>query len=333
MDLSPLLHHIAYMVDTGSELHGPWQGWQITRIVGGANGLLYHATSPSADLAVKFTTRDERDRAGREYQALSALQEAGLEIAPWPVLLDRTSFSHPVVVQSWVQGWVSAEVPVTDEEWDALLRHMALLHTLTPERTTVPLPVSIQTAQSVDEARALVCQQVERVPQPERPARMNALLRRLEQMRAPSWPPLQLALCHTDPNITNYVRRPDMWMAVDWDNSGWGDPAFELADLVTHPAYLTVPASRWEWVIERYCDLAHDRAIARRTQAYRKVMLVWWVARLCRYRYEIPRGLDKRLASPSASPSASPLTGIEAKLSHYLDAAELVLACSGPILS
>jgi hypothetical protein len=111
-------------------------------------------------------------------------------------------------------------------------------------------------------------------------------------------------------------------MAVDWENSGWGDPAFELADLVTHPAYLSVPASRWDRVIERYCELAHDPGIAQRTQAYRRVMLVWWVARLCRYRYEIPRGLDKRLVNPPADWPAD----IEAKLSHYLDAAELVLA-------
>jgi hypothetical protein len=28
------------------------------------------------------------------------------------------------------------------------------------------------------------------------------------------------------------------------ENSGWGDPAFEIAELMTHPAYEVVPPSR-----------------------------------------------------------------------------------------
>jgi hypothetical protein len=68
--LYPLLDYLA-------QGHRPadnrWQNWQISQISGGANNLPYRASSPDGDFAVKFTIRDRRDRAGREYGALLAL--------------------------------------------------------------------------------------------------------------------------------------------------------------------------------------------------------------------------------------------------------------------
>jgi len=54
-----------------------WQRWRIARLTGGANNRLYRATGDKGEFAIKFTLRDARDRAGREYHALAALQRAG----------------------------------------------------------------------------------------------------------------------------------------------------------------------------------------------------------------------------------------------------------------
>ena len=69
-----------------------WQTWRITQIAGGANNLLYRAAGPGGDFAVKFTIRDQRDRAGREYNALLALHQAQLPLAPKPILLDQERY-------------------------------------------------------------------------------------------------------------------------------------------------------------------------------------------------------------------------------------------------
>lgn len=66
-----------------------WREWSISPISGGANNLLYRATDASADYAVKFTVRDDRNRAMREYAALTALQQAGLQLAPHAILVDN----------------------------------------------------------------------------------------------------------------------------------------------------------------------------------------------------------------------------------------------------
>ena len=75
-----------------------WQDWTIVRIDGGMNNRLFRATGPTGDVAVKFTIRDARDRAGREWAALEFLAENSADLAPLPLLLDRDRHAHQVIV-------------------------------------------------------------------------------------------------------------------------------------------------------------------------------------------------------------------------------------------
>ncbi len=110
--------------------------------------------------------------------------------------------------------------------------------------------------------------------------------------------------------------------SVDWEYSGWGDPAFELADMMTHPGYTEVVPVRWDWLIDAYTERMGDRTAALRVRTYSTIMLVWWVVRLARYLYEVPRGLDQRLVQPSAGWQ----TTTERNYAHYLALAEAQLA-------
>ena len=58
-DLLPLLDHLAAAAPAAARR---WRDWRVERIAGGANNLLYRATGRDADLAIKFTIRDARDR-------------------------------------------------------------------------------------------------------------------------------------------------------------------------------------------------------------------------------------------------------------------------------
>ncbi|CAA9555924.1 MAG: hypothetical protein AVDCRST_MAG88-1109, partial [uncultured Thermomicrobiales bacterium] len=106
--LSPLLDHLAATLPEGATT---WQGWRVVPVHGGANNRLYRAARAGIELAVKFTVRDARDRAGREYGALLALQRAGLDLAPRPVLIERARYPQPAVVQGWLAGTVTEEPP------------------------------------------------------------------------------------------------------------------------------------------------------------------------------------------------------------------------------
>jgi thiamine kinase-like enzyme len=276
-----------------------WREWRITPIAGGMNNLICRASGAEGDFAVKWTVRDERDRAGREYAALQALHKAGLSIAPQAVWLDRECYRQPVIVQTWLDGEVLTGPPQTDAEWDALLRHYCMTHTITPSRSAVALPEAVLNAASGAAGKLLVQQQLDRLPGSARPPSLQVLITEFDRWSPPAWPTPPRALCHVDPNWRNFLRHGDGLAAVDWENSGWGDPAFELADMMAHPGYIEVAPARWDWLIAAYAEQNGDRTATLRIRTYYTVMLIWWVVRLARYLYEVPRDLDQRLVKPS----------------------------------
>ena len=114
---------------------------------------------------------------------------------------------------------------------------------------------------------------------------------------------------------------------MDWEYSGWGDPAFDVAQWATHASYADVPAARWAWALDAYCRLADERGggdptLALRIRAYLQVMAVWWAARMARYLYEIPAGLDQRLVPWPEDWKES----MQQKYEHYFRLAEHCLS-------
>jgi aminoglycoside phosphotransferase (APT) family kinase protein len=322
--LHPLLDFLATQAPVDAV---QWHQWRLTRLAGGANNLLYRATSDQGQVAVKFTLRDPRDRAGREYHALVALQRAGLDLAPQPVLLERGRYPQPVVVTTWLAGQ-SADIPPTDDaEWAGLIRHLVTVHALTPAETTVALPPVVLTMASAQDGLARLDDQLRRLPEEARPSALQALADRAAQAPFPAWPQPPVALCRGDPNISNFLRRPGTWASVDWEYSGWGDPAFELADLATHPKYDAVPPQRWDWVIARYCAARSDPTVEMRIRVYAQLLLVWWVARFARLLYEAPRGLDERLVRRPAGWEST----ARRQYQHYLVRAEAALTEGEPL--
>jgi aminoglycoside phosphotransferase (APT) family kinase protein len=321
-DPAPFLPLLDHLGRSTAAVDGQWREWRIARVAGAGNNLIFRASSATHDLAIKFTIRDPRDRAGREYNALLALRQAGLMIAPVPLWLDRDSYAQPVIVQSWLEGTVLRAPPAGDGEWQRLLDHYLSIHTLTPAVCSITLLPAAMNMTSAADGLDRIRQQLAIIPVAEQPPALHELTRYAEAARLPDWPAPPLALCRTDPNTLNFVRRPSAWASVDWENAGWGDPAFEIADLATHPAYADVPPERSEWLIDSYSAQCGDPYAATRMRVYRTLMLIWWVARLARTLYEVPRGGDQRLI---ARPDGW-LDEMRAKYAGYLALARSALA-------
>jgi aminoglycoside phosphotransferase (APT) family kinase protein len=289
-----LLQHIDSMRPRRPET---WDGWNIAPISGGANNLLYRATGEDGDYALKFTIRDNRDRAGREYGALCALRQAGLQIAPEPILLERDRYEQPVVVQSWLRGEALAGPPQGDAEWAAVSDHYAAFHSVTPEKVSLKLAAGYLNVSNGEAGKKLVRDHAMRLPPDARPKSLQELLAWLERWSPPVWPAPARTLVRVDGNWRNFLREGDGLASVDWEYSGWGDPAFELAELALHPAYEGVPGTRWDELAEDFARRRNDPTALLRIQTYTTIMLIWWLVRWARYLYEVPRGLDPRLVS------------------------------------
>ena len=274
--------------------------WQITPMTGGTNNLLYRAIGPEGDVVIKWCIRDERQRAIREYAALSHLHDAQPGCAPIPIMVDTTQYRQPVVVQAYVPGAVYAMPPQTDDEWQSLIDCLVRIHQVQYLPDTLIQPAVIN-AHSVAAARQLIKTQLDAIPCDSWPTTLVALMRALDGMVIAELPSMPLVLCHVDSNYRNFVRTSGGVVAVDWENSGWGDPAFEIAELIAHPAYMTVSQSRWQWVIDTYSRTCVDPlAIRQRIDTHLRIYRVWWVARFARYLYEVPRGRDQRLVARDA---------------------------------
>jgi hypothetical protein len=296
-ELDDLIAYLAALEPPPSgELSLTGHGWQIELIGGGRNGRVFHVSKERADLAVKLTARDRFDRAGREYLALMALAEAGLEIAPKPVLLERDRHPNPVVVMTWLEGSVADDPPTADDEWHRLVEHVAAIHQVTPQATAISLPEAVLSMHDSDSGIARIHHEVDAIPRTDQSADLRALMDRFESHAFPTWPAPPVALRRGDPNIRNIVQRPGPWASVDWEYSGWSDPAMEVADLIAHAAYLDVPAERWEWVTRQYAERVTDPGVASRIAVYTALMYGFWVGRMGKMLYQVPRGLDDRLA-------------------------------------
>lgn len=252
--------------------------WHITPVGGFHSHPVYRATRDSMDLAVKFVARGPRDGAGRENNALLALQESGLDIAPKPLLLDRDSYASPVVVMTWLDGEVRDAPPRSDEEWLLLARHHASLQVITPATSKVPLRTSLLSHKSARDAVERFTRQAETIAPDARPAEIEELVRYVEGLNLTDWPSPRLSLIRGDPNIQNFVRRAGSWASVDWEDSGWGDPAAEMGDLMAHPSYLSVPESRWEWLATEYGKMLGDETADHRIRGYYVLTVAWWAA-------------------------------------------------------
>lgn len=184
-NLLALLDHLAAEQPEG----GAWRQWRTARVGGGANNLLYRATGDGHDLAVKWTIRDERDRAGREHVALAALRRAGLAVAPEPIYLERDRYPLPVIVQSWLSGEVRDEPPAGDQEWQFLLEHYITIWSIAPGSTALPIPESVHTMHCAADGMRLIERQLALLPGEARPPELDRLLRLVARQALPSGPP------------------------------------------------------------------------------------------------------------------------------------------------
>jgi aminoglycoside phosphotransferase (APT) family kinase protein len=302
---------------------GRFHDWQYCTVPGGANNKLYHVSGPSGTFAFKFTIRDARRRAWREYHACLACRDAGLTLAPRPVLLVEERYSQPLVVLSWETGAVDAAPPASAAEWEELLALFVQTHQITPERFMQNLAPAVINFPAPAAAWKDIQRQLASIPSSSQTKAFTQLLQRTVDYvaAAAAIPPAPVALCHVDANSLNMLRRPGGWGWVDWENSGWGDPAFEIVDLMTHPRYEEVMASRWEWVMVRYATLRGDETAVARIRAVYPVMLTWWAVRLARMLAEWEDGRDQRLVSPPPGWQAD----LRAKLDRYTARAHAAL--------
>jgi hypothetical protein len=129
---------------------------------------------------------------------------------------------------------------------------------------------------------------------------------------------VELCLCRVDPNLANGVWGADSRLRwVDWEYSGWGDPALDWADLRWHAA-LAGQSEAQAWLRENYHRPADDPSFEERLVAWDHLLATRWPFLVLRVLWSVYNDPDRvRLTRPLVDPSE-----LRTRLVHFIERAE-----------
>lgn len=288
-----------------------WCGWQIRPVVSG-NNLLFRATRDGADLAIKLLIRDERNRAQREFSALTLLESLGSPVAPRPIFLDLDSYRHAVLAQTWVDGQMLQSAPDDDSTWLRILQTYHAVHRIGLDDIMRQGVAFDQTVSSTlpDQAVSDIIAYAQQVPPEYHTEALAGLIDALVRMRIPTIR-RSSCLCHGDPNVRNMIVTSGGARLVDWEYSGINDPAHEIAALMSHPVGGLPGEERWRWLAEQYALLSGEPDMLLRIRLHYALRLAWWCVRLLFGRYVLLQRPSHRLVGPQAEEEISTLENID----------------------
>ncbi len=295
---------------------------RIQRVSGGANNALYRVDVGGERFACKLCVNDERQRARREYGALRVLEAAGLDVAPQPLWLDErcSIVSYPAVAYRWIPG--SPLGPgVTAQQLTALIQSIQHLHSIRPgELADCEIADAwfhwFSFGPYLDELRGIVSKHGPWLIDTdgrgrELCSRLNQLVESCEQVVAdsdadPRRENVPLHLCRVDPGLANALWCNDgrvRW--VDWEYSGWGDPALELADLRWHVSLEGLNSAEHEWLRDSYQRPADDAGFEARLAVWDRLIATRWACLILLWLWSARHGPDReRLTQPTVDAAA-----------------------------
>lgn len=317
----------------------PEHGVTVRRIRGGANNALYRVDLDGQSFVCKLCVDDERRRAAREYGALDLLRHAGLDIAPQPLWLDesRRLFPYPAVAYVWLRG-EPIYPPLTAGQLAALLATVQSSHSLRvrefPDHRLRAawfhwFEFGVYLAEMTDFIDDYGPWLV--TSDPDGPALLDRLTQAVfacgrivvktdVSLRHDR---VSLRLCRVDPNLANAIWCDDgrlRW--VDWEYSGWGDPALDLADLRWHAALEDLTDEQHAWLRENYRRPDDDPAFDARLRVWDCILAARWPLLILRLLWSQHNGPDRvRLTQP-----VTDRRDVRARMVRFIERAEAVLA-------
>lgn len=318
--------------------HAPtWTDQRVTvqRVTGGANNALYRVEVGGEHFACKLCVNDERQRARREFGALRILEAAGLDVAPRPLWLDEscTVVSYPTVAYRWTSG-SPLGTELTSQQLTALIESLQRIHGLRPgDLAGYELADAwfhwFDFEPYLNELHGLLAEHGRWLIDTERRgrelyARFGRLIEACAQVVAssdadPRREQVPRRLCRVDPGLANALWCDDgrlRW--VDWEYSGWGDPALELADLRWHVSLEGLSSTDHGWLRDNYRRPADDAGFEERLAVWDRLIATRWACLILRWLWSASNGPDReRLTQPTGDAVA-----LRAQLLQFIERAE-----------
>ena len=295
-------------------------------------------TGDGQQIACKLCVPDDRQRAAREYRVMQLLRSAGADVTPEPLWLDEscTFAPFPAVLYRWLSG-EPLPTEMTRAQWTAFAGTIQQIHSLRHDNCgDSGLPDAWFHWFDFEAYLA----ELERLLQQYGPwlsatppdgASVHARLARIVAacgacLRASGVDPARgrvpLSLCRVDANRLNAIWGVDgrlRW--VDWEYSGWGDPALDLADLRWHAALENVSAGQHDWLRAAYQRPTGDSTFDARLDAFDHLLVSRWPLLVLRLLWSQANGTDRLRLSQTPEDQ----TALWARFIRFVERAELLL--------
>jgi thiamine kinase-like enzyme len=135
-----------------------------------------------------------------------------------------------------------------------------------------------------------------------------------------------LRLCHVDQNLANAIWGQDgrlRW--IDWEYSGWGDPALDVAEPRWHAALVGLSEVQQTWLRENYRRPDDDPGFDDRLAAWDRLLATRWPFLILRWLWSEHNGPDRmRLTRFAGDP-----TEMRARLVRFIERAECFASNQG----
>ncbi len=313
---------------------GEGGNFKIQHVFGGSNNALFRIETESEVFACKLCVEDGRRRAAREYGALKTIYSARIDIAPEPLFLDesKSMVPYPVVFYRWTEG-KPLQSPTTQRQLNNFLNSYHQLHSIQPFNNS-PFQFDAwfhwfdfeQYLQEITELFDLY------TPWLKNHFRSGANLRdRLKDICKqcskviskanvdPGKINIPLRLVRVDPNSANAITdSKDKIRWVDWEYSGWGDPALDLAELRWHAALQPLGEETLKWLRTNYKPSFVDPDFSERLRIWDHILATRWPLLILRVLWSNHNGPDRKRLSNLVIPTDQLL----ARLVYYLELAE-----------
>jgi thiamine kinase-like enzyme len=267
------------------------------------------------------------------------LRQARLDLAPQPLWLDETCarLPVPVVIYEWLPG-TPLDASINDRQLAALLESIQQFHSLQPR--SFPRFDLAEAFFHWFDFKPYIAEQRELAAKygpwlaafdPDGPALMDRIRRlidncaeaALQSKVSPGRDDVPLCLCRVDPNLANAIGCDDgrlRW--VDWEYSGWGDPALDLADFRWHAAMEALSDEQHARLRDHYRRPADDPAFDERLKIWDCILVVRWPLLILRLLWSRYNGPDRvRLTRPSGEA----VSEVRARLIRFIERAERLL--------
>jgi thiamine kinase-like enzyme len=309
-------------------------GITVRRVTGGSNNALYQLTVDGQRFACKLCVQDERRRAAQEYFTLRLLEATKLDLAPKPIYLDEscTIVPYPAVLYSWLTG-TSLVPPLTQHHLSAVLDSLQQIHGL--RRSNYQTGLSDSWFHWFD--WSLYTQELQEllgtfgpwlaeheVEGPTLYKRLALLVKACHEITrstgiSPARERVTRCLCRVDPNLANTVWGPEKRLRwVDWEYSGWGDPALDMVEFRWHAALSGLSADQHSWLRDNYRQPEDDPDFSARVFVWDHIIAVRWCFLILRHLWSQFNGPDRvRLTQQTADAQ-----DVRARLVRFIERAE-----------